>query len=68
MLFIEGSHSADIRAVCFLSALTPIEIGKNIRQLDLVATNQVVLLNGVGDLTVLLQIVGSLGTDAADLA
>ncbi len=42
--------------------------GKNIRQLDLVAANQVVLLNGVGDLTLLLQIVGSLGTDAADLA
>ena len=54
MFVIEGSHSADIRAVCFLSALTPIEIGKNICQLDLVAANQVILLNGVGNLTLLL--------------
>ena len=68
MFVIECSHSTDIGTVCFLSALTPIEIGKNVRQLDFVATDQVVLLNGVGNLTLLLQIVGGLGTDAADLA
>ena len=54
MLFIEGSHSADIRAVCFLSALTPLEIGENICPLDLVAAHQVILLIGVGNLTLLL--------------
>ena len=43
-------------------------LGKNVRQLDFVATDQVVLLNGVGNLTLLLQIVGGLGTDVADLA
>ena len=68
MFVIECSHSTDIRTVCFLSALTPIEIGENVRQLDFVATDQVVLLNGVGNLTLLLQIVGGLGTDVADLA
>ena len=47
MFIIECSHSTDIGTVCFLSALTPIEIVKNIRQLDLVAANQVVLLNGL---------------------
>lgn len=47
MFVIECSHSTDIGTVCFLSALTPIEIGKNVRQLDFVATDQVVLLNGV---------------------
>lgn len=43
MFVIECSHSTDIGTVCFLSALTPIEIGKNVRQLDFVATDQVVL-------------------------
>ena len=60
MFVIECSHSTDIGTVCFLSALTPIEISKNVRQLDFVATDQVVLLNGVGNLTLLLQIVGGL--------
>ena len=58
MFVIECSHSTDIGTVCFLSALTPIEIGKNVRQLDFVATDQGVLLNGVGNLALLLQIVG----------
>ena len=50
MFVIECSHSTDIGTVCFLSALTPIEIGKNVCQLDFVATDQVVLLNGIGNL------------------
>ena len=68
MFVIECSHRTDIGTACFLSALTPVEISKNVCQLDFVATDQVVLLNGVGNLTLLLQIVGGLWTDAADLA
>ena len=68
-VFVIRMFSSSIGTVCFPVCTHADRYGKNVRQqLDFVATDQVVLLNGVGNLTLLLQIVGGLGTDVTDLA